>query len=352
MLIGILSTLFIAQLYTVADSQRRTISHGSDALTNGAIALHVLERELREAGVGISATDLFGCNLTLRSGITLNTIAPVTINHAGIPAGDANTDTLVFVKSNSYGAPEGDRIEAQMSTTSYTVRTPSMFLVGERVIAAAKIKPSPCDQSLDTVASVNPASDPNVNVTIGAAGVAAGKLFNVGADPQIHAYAVRNGSLAVCDYMLRNCGDDNLITDPTVWVPVASNVVSLRAQYGQDTSDPGNRIVDSYSQTLLTGFATECAIARNLSVRLVVIARSTQFEKTVGSGASAVYVTSAAPTWEGGVANNPTGSVANPITLSKNPDGSDNPDWKNYRYRSFETLVPLRNVLWMEATGC
>lgn len=352
MLIGIVSTLFIAQLYTLADSQRRTITHGGDALTNGAIALHLLESELREAGVGISATDLFGCNLTLRSGITLNTIAPVTINHAGIPTGDPNTDTLVFVKSNSFGAPEGDRIEAQMSTTSYTVRTPSMFLVGDRVTATTKAKQTPCNLTLDTVTSVNPASDPNVNVTVGAAGVAAGKLFNVGPAPQIHAYAIRNGSLSVCDFMLRNCGDNNLVGDPTVWVPVASNIVSLRAQYGQDTSSPGDRIADGYSQTVLGGFAAECAIARNLSARLVVVARSTQFEKTVGSGASAVYVTSAAPAWAGGTADNPTGSAANPITLSKYPDGSDNPDWKNYRYRSFETLVPLRNVLWMEATGC
>lgn len=352
MLIGMISTLFMAQLYTVAESQRRTITHGDDALTNGAIALHTLETELREAGVGISATDLFGCNLTLRSGVTLNAIAPVTINHAGIPAGDANTDTLVFVKSNSFGAPEGDRIEAQMSTTSYTVRTPTMFLVADYVIAAARTKPTPCNQTLDTVASVNAGNDPNVNVTTGADGVAGGKLFNLGTSPRIRAFAIRNGNLTVCDYMQRNCGDTSLVGDSEVWVPVANNIVSLRAQYGQDISSPGDRIADTYNQTLLAGFSTGCALARNLSVRLALVARSTQFERTVGSGASAVYVTTAAPSWEGGTADNPPGSAANPIVLSKNPNGSDNPDWKNYRYRLFQTLVPLRNVMWMEATGC
>ena len=41
-------------------------------------------------------------------------------------------------------------------------------------------------------------------------------------------------------------------------------------------------------------------------------------------------------------------SNAAPVTWPGGPaiDLSNDPDWRCYRYRSFETMVPLRNVLW------
>ena len=54
------------------------------------------------------------------------------------------------------------------------------------------------------------------------------------------------------------------------------------------------------------------------------------------------------PTWEGQTANNPTGSAANAIDVSATAT-----NWANYRYKVFQTTVPLRNVTWMGApTGC
>jgi type IV pilus assembly protein PilW len=154
---------------------------------------------------------------------------------------------------------------------------------------------------------------------------------------------VRNGNLTVCDYMTADCGaaiplvGTNPNPDQAIWRPVANNVVSLRAEYGRDTSAPMNGTADVFDQTAPT---TNCAWARTSAVRLALVARSAQFEKE--------NVTLAAPQWQG------TGS-ATPVLLnvSQNPDGSANALWQRYRYRVFETLVPLRNVAWMGVPqGC
>ena len=71
-------------------------------------------------------------------------------------------------------------------------------------------------------------------------------------------------------------------------------------------------------------YAISCNWARMLSVRLALVARSAQYDKQ--------EVTAAAPTW--------AASDAVTITLS------DNTDWKHYRYRTLQTVVPMRNMIW------
>ncbi len=104
--IGMISTLAIMQLFTLSEGQKRSISGGGDAQTNGALALFSLQRDIRQAGYGASALNLLGCNLLLRAGVTLNAMAPVTINHADIPAGDANTDTLLVIVAMVMASPK------------------------------------------------------------------------------------------------------------------------------------------------------------------------------------------------------------------------------------------------------
>ena len=59
-----------------------------------------------------------------------------------------------------------------------------------------------------------------------------------------------------------------------------------------------------------------------------------------------VPLTERTPEWwawrRGGI-----GSADAPIDLD------DLPDWQQFRYRSFETLVPVRNMTWLAGTpGC
>jgi type IV pilus assembly protein PilW len=54
LVVGLLSMMVIVQVYSTFENQKRTTTSGADAQTNGAMALYLLEREIRAAGNGIT----------------------------------------------------------------------------------------------------------------------------------------------------------------------------------------------------------------------------------------------------------------------------------------------------------
>ena len=345
MVIGLLGTIVVMQVYSMNESRNRTTTSGDDAQNSAAIALYGLQRDIQQSGYGLTTAKIIGCNLQLRAGVALNVMAPVTINHASIPAGDANTDTLLVVYGASNSSAEGDGITAQPGGGAiYTVQTPTSFILNDRVVAEAQVRPNPCNLSLDQVIAVD-AVNSAVTVAAGVAGMANGTLFNFGQTPKVVAYAIRNGSLTMCKFVDintttfaddgKNCADATLVADATVWLPIAGDVVGLRAQYGRDTNvTPMDGIVDVFDQATP---AAACGWIQTSAIRLALVARSPKLE--------ANSVTAAAPAW--------AGSATHAIDLTKNPDGSANANWQRYRYKTFETLVPLRNVTWQGVvTGC
>jgi type IV pilus assembly protein PilW len=146
----------------------------------------------------------------------------------------------------------------------------------------------------------------------------------------------------MCDFAdaARDC------TQASAWASIANNMVALRAQYGRDTLNattglavppsPMDAIVDTYDQATPT---SACAWVRVPVVRLALVARSVQQAGIDKDTGATEVVTAAAPTWEG--------STASPIVLTGLAD------WQTYRYKVFQTMVPLRNVSWVGVvTGC
>ncbi|WP_162932686.1 PilW family protein [Solimonas sp. K1W22B-7] len=327
LVIGMISVLAIMRVFTLSEGSRRTTSGASDAQSSGTMGLYQLQRDLRQGGQGMNSMLVLGCNVTLRAGVTINSLAPFVINHAGIPAGDAGSDTLLIAYSGSWGSPEGTNVVQQPATNQFTVTTPTSFVVNNWVMPSLQTRPAPCNLTMEQVVAVT-TSPPVVRVTTGLAGMTGGTLYNLGTTPVVVGYAVRNGNLTACDYMTNNCSTAAGAADPSIWVPIASNIVALRAQYGADTSAPMDSFVDAYNQTTPT---TACGWRRISASRVAVVARSIQFEKT--------NVTTVVPTWAG------TGT--NDIILSGNPD------WQRHRYRVFETTVPARNMAWLGVqAGC
>ena len=376
MVIGMLGLIIMMQVFSLSESQKRTTTGGGDATSNGTIALFGLQRDLRQAGYGVSDMNLVGCSLQLPNGATLDALAPVTINDAGITGQDANTDTLLVVYGNSNGSPQGDAITAQPALNTYAMATPTSFNSNDQIIATPQNRATPCNLTLDTVTGI---VAPNVSVATGVAGMANGLVFNLGKAPKIHAYAIRNGNLTVCDYMLNDCGNAANNANTTIWVPISNNIVSLNAQYGRDTMlgltplvTTMDGIVDWYDQTTpwgpssipayaqgtaqpsppmapgVPGPTYQCAFERISAVRLAVVARNASFEKTA--------VTIIAPTWGGSTAHTPPNPpiVGDSIGWSADPiDLSSNATWQNYRYAVIQTVVPLRNLAWQGVpTGC
>lgn len=353
--VGILSTLAVLQLLSVSEGQKRTISGIADAEINGAFALYTLQRDIRQSGYGVASMQLLGCSIALRSGVTVTGLAPVVINHSAIPSGDAGTDTLLIVYGTGNGSTEGDLIMAEnagkkatLRGAYYSVMVPVTLALNDWIIATQSVRPTTCSWNLDRIqGNTGATSSAFVN----------GMLFNLGQDPRISVYAVRGGNLTVCNYMTNNCGDVNLATSPAVWVPIVNNIVGLRAQYGRDISLPMDGVVDAHasgnpcfdqlvespstspstpSRTCATARdpsvpSVQCGWARIPAVRIVVVARGGVRESEV--------VTVAAPTW--------AGTALAPIVLSANAD------WQRFRYLTFQTLIPLRNMILMGAQpGC
>ncbi|MGA7595832.1 MAG: PilW family protein [Gallionella sp.] len=361
MVIGMIGIIVIMQVFSLFEGQKRTTAGGGEAQNTGAIALSSISDDIRQSGYGFNLINLIGCSVTLRAGVTVNVLAPTVINSSSIPAGDANTDTLLVTYGNSDILPEGNSIVLPaIDSTHFSVQAYKSFNVGDYVI------PTPLGRSCT---AINPAilnqvtavTNPTLTITPGVTNsVTPGLLFNLGKTITMHAYAVRNGNLTVCDYMVNDCGNAGNVAplDSTVWVPVAGNIVSLRAQYGQDitNNEPSivsantgllDGVVDIYSQQSPANSGASkdaCDWLRIPSIRLALVARNTQYEKT--------NVTSAAPLWDGSTATNNSpswagstaGAQANPIDLSQNPDGTANTNWQHYRYKTFETTLPLRNV--------
>ncbi len=326
MVIGMIGIIIMMQVFATAEGQKRATTGTGDAQSSGAMALYELQRDVRQGGYGINSMSLLGCGLALGapSNATLPAIGPAIINPQKadktplLPAGDANTDTLLVAFGNSGGSPEGDAITT-VNDKILAVQTPGNFLVGDAVVAApASDGNVACalTLNLDRVAAVAAPW-----VTVGLAGAAASDLlFNFGATPTIRAYAIRGGNLTVCDYLLNDCSDATKKNDAAIWLAIASNIVSLRAQYGRDTNTAAG--VDTWDEATP---ATACGWVRAAALRIAVVARNSQVD--VGT------ITELAPTWAGGN-----------LTLAKN---NDDTTWKHYRYKVFETVVPVRNLPWM-----
>ncbi len=337
LLIGMVAIIVMMQVFSVSEGYKRTTTGGDDAQNNGAIALYGMQRDIRQSGLGISALQTIGCDVLLRAGVTLNAMSPATVNHGSIPtaARDGGTDTVLVVYGNGNGAAEGETVEAQPSQTTYTVASaassasaPGSFAVGDKVIVEAAIRPSPCSLTVEPVTSV---AGTNVTVGTGVAGMSGGALFNLGQSLKVLAYAVKNGNLTVCDYIANDCSAAGNVGNAAVWVPIASNIVSLRAEYGRDTTAPNmDGTVDVFDQTTPT---SACLWSRTSAVRLSLVARSAQYDKGV--------VTAVAPAW---------------ASSNASIDLSGSTDWQHYRYKLFQTVVPLRNMAWQGSlakdSGC
>jgi len=336
--IGMLAVIVMMQVFSLSENFKRQTTGGDDAQNDGAVALYALQRDMQSSGLGISNVQLLGCNVTLPSGVILNAISPVTINHARIPAGDPGSDTLLIIYGTANGASEGEIILAQNPQSTYTVSTaaPSAtasaaYAQNDWLIAEPQVRPSPsCDLTVERVASV---AGTTVTVPLGTPSVNNGALYNLGRLPKVLAYAVRSGNLTVCDFTANDCRVAGNVGNTAIWVPIGSNIVSLRAEYGRGTAalpSTGNIPVDTWDRTTPT---TNCGWARISAVRFAVVSRSSTYDK--GDGTNDRFATTAAPVW--------AGSVGSPIDLSVT-----DPDWQHYRYKAFQTYVPLRNMAWQD----
>jgi len=191
--------------------------------------------------------------------------------------------------------------------------------------------------------------------------VAAGKLqHNSGGNPTYNpgdtyktangwpAYAIGDkvfkvGAMIARSYTVDSSNQLTVVdeTTPTAAVTsvLAADIVMLKAQYG--VAPVGSQAVNAWvSATAASGFnLLDAAKVRQIkAVRLVIVARSSKLEGSV--------VTAPCTNVSGGVNKGPCAwpdTAADPAPLI---DLSANPNWGRYRYRVYQTVMPIRNVIW------
>jgi type IV pilus assembly protein PilW len=353
--IGLLASLAVTQVLVTSEGQKRATTSASDAQINGALALTALQRGILPAGYGFAAApDLIGCPLSARfNGVPVPgfpaRLVPVQITDAA----DNLPDTIRVISSGkaSYSiplrviAPGYDPANA-MGNQRFAVASvrgvegPQVDASGTQIsrgdlMVAALSSTVPCEMfrvTANPVGAFVPKADDvggwnAVGFPITAHG-AGSLLVNMG-EPVDNTYTITNNALTVTS--LRIAANST----PSYEGPVElyPNIVNLQAMYGKDSDFDGS--VDVWNTTAPTNNSEWRQV---IAVRLALVARSTQFEKE--------DVTAANPLWDVGTAVNVADTVNCGASKCLRLRVDMLPDWQRYRYRVFDTIIPLRNMLW------
>lgn len=344
-LIGMIGILIITQSYLVNDSFTRSTLGEGGAQTNGLIALYTVERDVRMAGYGLSSSGALGCgsiywyydpsySSNVSGGTLPNlTLAPVLITVSGTPS-VPDQITVMYSSASERMLPttiasfNAASSEVTVDGVDGFSANDLILLVGSAGCTMGKITqvqgPAQKVQLNPGVsAPQNPPAWGSFPTTYGSGDA----MLNLG-NPVVRRYLIGNGKLQV---------QDGWFTSGTATTQdLVDGIVDMRALYGKDdgsvagtTANDG--IVDAYSNVTP---ATSAQWLQVLSVRVGVLARIGNYEKP-SSGANC-DATTTQPSWFGG----PFGAVDVATATSQD---------RCYRYRVFETTVPLRNMIWRPA---
>jgi len=340
MAIGLFAMLAIAQSFAISEGHRRTATSGGDATFSGVLAQHTLQRDARMAGFGINHPVLLGCRILAYDAWSTPPrefnffLAPVLITQG---AGTA-PDEITITYGNSDTLPVPIELAKDMPTPAANFQVKSSFgvLAGDLLVIAEVGLDCTLAQATNTpgqgesghkdliIHNHGNFRDAHGNTLRarynkpGGLGPNYSKnaiLYNLGPAPVVNRYYVQSNELRV-DQLLSNALGGR----------VAGDIVQLQAEYGRDGDGDGD--VDSWTTATP---ATAAQWAATLAIRLALVARSPLPERE-RDAEGVCTTTTASPVWAGG-------------TL----DVTALPDWRCYRYRVFESVTSLRNLIWRPA---
>jgi type IV pilus assembly protein PilW len=331
--IGLLGIVVMFQVLSMWDSLKRTTAAGSDAQIAGTVAMSSLERDLRPAGMGFgkgvdnTPVPSMGCTVSAKGPTASFLLAPVRIvfGAAGAP------DQIITLYGNSTLFVSTQKFKSSTSSSKEVDGSYGGFKVGDVVIAGGATAVVGCEllevSDVTTVVGTLKHAGLRFNSAPTATTAASGFLYNLGALPQRNVWSIQSEKLY---------RQDSLYTATAV--EVADNVIDLKAQYGIDTNDDG-RIADDGTATLCTATNEWCdadpaSWRQVIAVRFALLSRSQQFEKIEVTDGGAG--TAPAPSWAGG----------NFTMFAVAGAAGDVANWKRYRYRVYEKVIPLRNMVW------
>lgn len=412
-LIGLIVVAVTGQLLSLNISQRRATTTSTDSMVNGSLALYEIAREGARSGFGISAVpELYGCTVVRRhtSTVAANTkvdtftLAPVEI----IDGASGAPDTISFTSAHTKGvvvptylAEEYKNANTAPFSVPLKVKSTLGINVGDLLLIGPPTPTMLTSTEITDLKTAFEAATPTIPPSLQGSNKTWCSMFQVTGDetavPQgaifrvddnnppnklrilqsaptsywIHRYqgtpnyettspsASRSspyndipfpvptttyhypvdsvlfnlGAGGLQSYSFKINNGDQLESSNTL-IPVYPQIVQLQAQYGKDTNADGS--IDTWDNVTPT---TNADWKKILAVRVAVVARSANKEYSEVTTNTPNCPDPASVCWAGGKITN----------LNANNTGIN--DWKYYRYRVFETIIPFRNAIWNMGTS-
>ena len=356
--IGMIGVLIMYQTVSVWDARSRSSTSGSDAQVAGTLGMFALERDIRGAGLG------FGTALPVDMGCTVNgqnaaaqavsfPLRPVDIFNGDLTGVPDRISTVygssAFFVSTQYFSASPDAFHKRVVRRGGFKRGDLVVVAGNDTghpgTSACQIIQVTDDTDPDgvTIAHANvtypsfysnPPGAPtrsSFNTAAGDGGVySSGRLYNLGPPSGVHHMSWTVDPVAAT----LNFADDMQGNPATA---VAEGVINMKAEFGVD-SDSNGQITDAPNQWTKNPPGDWTQVR---AIRVALLVRSRNFEKPAASAVDAAFAQASAPSWTHGtfVMTNVDG------TPDTNPVGSPN-NWRYYRYRVYEKVIPLRNLVW------
>ena len=348
LVIGLIVVLVITQTLSGFEGQKRSTSGTADAQIGGSIATYSIQRQLQMAGYGLpifSATssplkcanstasfdhdgDGGVANPTTAAQMALTppiNIRPVVVTDGGIEGND----------SISIGRALGDfaglpvKIDGIASLPTLNV-TNNMGCQADDVAVIVTESGADLKCALRKVQAIPAGNTKAITLSSAdATDIEVGSMISCPGPWLSVTYSIVNGTL------METTGSSS---SGTTQRAIMSNIVSFQAQYGIAPAVDDNYVSQWVDATgdFSEGTLTVANSNRIRAVRFVIVARNDLLEKDTVSSPDCTAAGLCA--WAG--SNPATGGTNASINLS----GTAN--WDHYRYRVFETSIPLRNIGW------
>lgn len=344
--LGAIATLAVFQTLSSFETQRLKTRSGVDMQQNGLLALYTIEQDIRSAGFGLIDTNTTPGKMPCTN---VNAYTPATgstfdSSPLKIANGGAGTDIITINSLNSdeggivTGGGAAKLVAPLSSIATMTVETPKALhdndyiLVNESGLNCSLLQVTGFTgvSGVDIAAVANSTGDDTV-VPAFPSYTTAATVINLGSTAP---------SFAKLKYQTDASYNLNRSTDNgETWNAVASNIVTVAAQYGVATA--GSQAVACWTDAAANASGTApctgidwstpsaAQVAQIKAIRVAIVARSAQKQ---GSSGACTTTTTVPPSWTGG------------------PDLTDSitaiTDWGCYRYKVYQTIIPVRNVIW------
>lgn len=370
MVIGMLLLAVVATVMITSEGSRRTTTSLNDISQSGGYAAFRLDTWIRGAGSGFAQTAArsYGCPLSAtKSGTTILPrsqafpapfaglpttvrLAPVLIAAGATTPGASGkaSDAIYVMEGASGGAETYSPVQAVPGTDAVTLKNTIGYSGNDLVLLVDQLTSSSTTDTcvIDQVASGFSGSD-QASLPLSGTYHAGGAALTAMTDTTVVAGLGNIANSNPPRFSLIGVGDDNVLyaydllqTSDSPLVSLADGVFELHALYGVDTDNDEkiNAWVSpsggDYAFTALTaGTSTAAGLLQRIkAVRIGLILRTSLREKLDADG-------------------NPTTRTPDSITLFHDLDSSlqytrsFTATEKQFRYRSVEVTIPVRNNL-------